>query len=65
MIFAVTAEQISVYEQLSKHIEGSSTGVLSNDSDNIVDLVREQYNVSSLECCGKHNYLPVSKEYSL
>lgn len=46
MIFAVTAEQISVYEQLSKHIEGSSTGVLSNDSDNIVDLVREQYNVS-------------------
>lgn len=46
VIFAVTAEQISVYEQLSKHIEGSSTGVLSNDSDNIVDLVREQYNVS-------------------
>ncbi|XP_035436048.2 integrin beta-PS [Spodoptera frugiperda] len=44
VIFAVTAEQISVYEQLSKHIEGSSTGVLSNDSDNIVDLVREQYN---------------------
>lgn len=44
VIFAVTAEQISVYEELSKHIEGSSSGVLSEDSDNVVDLVREQYN---------------------
>lgn len=46
MIFAVTAEQISVYEQLSKHIEGSSSGILSEDSGNVVDLVKEQYNVS-------------------
>ncbi|XP_052750647.1 integrin beta-PS [Galleria mellonella] len=44
VIFAVTAEQISVYEELSKHIEGSSSGVLSDDSGNVVDLVREQYN---------------------
>ncbi|KAL4702519.1 hypothetical protein ACJJTC_001404 [Scirpophaga incertulas] len=44
VIFAVTAEQISVYEELSKHIEGSSSGVLSDDSDNVVDLVRDQYN---------------------
>ncbi|XP_013186565.1 integrin beta-PS [Amyelois transitella] len=44
VIFAVTAEQISVYEQLSKHIEGSSSGILSNDSSNVVDLVRDQYN---------------------
>ncbi|XP_049867319.1 integrin beta-PS [Pectinophora gossypiella] len=44
VIFAVTAEQISVYEQLSKHIEGSSSGILSNDSGNVVDLVRDQYN---------------------
>ncbi|XP_026495256.1 integrin beta-PS [Vanessa tameamea] len=44
VIFAVTSEQISVYEQLSKHIEGSSSGILSEDSDNVVDLVREQYN---------------------
>lgn len=44
VIFAVTAEQISVYEELSKHIEGSSSGILSEDSDNVVDLVREQYN---------------------
>lgn len=48
VIFAVTAEQISVYEELSKHIEGSSSGILSEDSDNVVDLVREQYNVSTL-----------------
>lgn len=48
MIFAVTAEQHNVYEELSKHIEGSSSGVLSEDSDNVVDLVRDQYNVSYL-----------------
>lgn len=47
VIFAVTAEQHNVYEELSKHIEGSSSGVLSEDSDNVVDLVRDQYNVSS------------------
>ncbi|KAI5633054.1 integrin beta chain VWA domain-containing protein [Phthorimaea operculella] len=44
VIFAVTSEQISVYEQLSKHIEGSSSGVLSEDSGNVVELVRDQYN---------------------
>ncbi|XP_026329225.1 integrin beta-PS [Hyposmocoma kahamanoa] len=44
VIFAVTAEQHHVYEELSKHIEGSSSGVLSADSDNVVDLVRDQYN---------------------
>ncbi|XP_037974109.2 integrin beta-PS [Plutella xylostella] len=44
VIFAVTKEQISVYEELSKHIEGSSSGVLSEDSSNVVDLVRDQYN---------------------
>lgn len=48
VIFAVTSEQHSVYEELSKHIEGSSSGVLTEDSDNVVDLVRDQYNVSSL-----------------
>ncbi|XP_050434816.1 integrin beta-PS isoform X2 [Adelges cooleyi] len=44
MIFAVTAEQISVYERLKQHIEGSSAGTLSNDSANVVDLVKDQYN---------------------
>lgn len=44
IIFAVTNEQYGVYEQLSKHIEGSSSGVLSDDSSNVVDLVKDQYN---------------------
>ncbi|KAI8435079.1 hypothetical protein MSG28_003482 [Choristoneura fumiferana] len=44
VIFAVTSEQIGVYEELSKHIQGSSSGVLTENSDNVVELVREQYN---------------------
>lgn len=46
IIFAVTASQHSVYEKLSQHIEGSSSAILSNDSSNVVDLVREEYSVS-------------------
>lgn len=47
IIWAVTKEQISIYSNLSKHIEGSSVAILSNDSSNIVDLVRDQYNAIS------------------
>ncbi|GLH04820.1 hypothetical protein R5R35_010140 [Gryllus longicercus] len=43
VIFAVTGEQIGIYERLKDHVEGSSAGKLSNDSSNVVDLVREQY----------------------
>lgn len=43
VIFAVTAEQIGVYEKLREHIEGSTCGVLTADSSNVVDLVKEQY----------------------
>lgn len=46
VIFAVTANQHSVYEKLSQHIEGSSSAVLSEDSSNVVDLVRSEYSVS-------------------
>lgn len=45
VIFAVTEEQIEVYRQLQAHIEGSSSGKLSADSSNVVDLVKEQYQV--------------------
>lgn len=45
MIFAVTAEQISVYERLKQHIEGASAGTLSENSANVVDLVKDQYSV--------------------
>ncbi|XP_017852281.1 integrin beta-PS isoform X1 [Drosophila busckii] len=44
IIFAVTQNQYSVYQKLSSHIEGSSSAILSNDSSNVVDLVREEYN---------------------
>ncbi|XP_025415221.1 integrin beta-PS isoform X2 [Sipha flava] len=43
MIFAVTAEQIHVYERLKQHIEGASAGILSENSENVVDLVKDQY----------------------
>jgi protocadherin alpha len=46
VIFAVTAEQIGVYDRLKDNVEGASSGMLSNDSSNVVDLVREQYDVS-------------------
>lgn len=51
LIFAVTEEQISVYNKLEELIEGSSSGKLSADSANVVDLVKEQYEVS------KKNYI--------
>lgn len=49
VIFAVTQEQHGVYERLSKHVEGSTSAILSNDSSNVVELIKEQYSVSSLQ----------------
>ncbi|KAJ8669749.1 hypothetical protein QAD02_001008 [Eretmocerus hayati] len=51
IIWAVTEEQIQIYESLTKHVQGSYAAKLSSDSSNIVDLVREQYNAitSSVE----------------
>lgn len=48
VIFAVTAEQITVYERLKEHIEGASAGILAADSSNVVDLVKEQYSVCDI-----------------
>jgi integrin beta 1 len=48
IIFAVTQQQHEVYKKLSEHIEGSSSAVLSADSSNVVELVRDEYNVSHL-----------------
>ena len=45
VIFAVTEEQRDTYDELSSHIEASSAGTLSNDSSNVVQLVKEQYEV--------------------
>ena len=46
MIFAVTANQVEMYKELSVFIEGSTVGELANDSSNVVKLVRENYDVS-------------------
>lgn len=46
LIFAVTKDQENVYKKLSTLVEGSSSAVLSGDSSNIVEIVRDQYNVS-------------------
>ena len=45
IIFAVTEEQFNVYDLLQQNVEGSSVGTLSNDSSNIVELVKAQYQV--------------------
>ena len=46
IIFAVTKEKQSAYDRLSKVVEGASSGTLSNDSSNVVELIKDQYNVS-------------------
>jgi len=52
IIFAVTKDQIPVYNELSKLIEGSTVGELANDSANIVELVKDNYDVGfTLELC--------------
>lgn len=51
IIFAVTEEQVSVYEKLKAHVEGAYAGKLSNDSSNIVELVKQQYEVGVLSFC--------------
>ncbi|GFO07717.1 integrin beta, partial [Plakobranchus ocellatus] len=43
IIFAVTEDQFHIYERLSDIIEGSTIGVLANDSSNIVKLIEENY----------------------
>lgn len=57
VIFAVTAEQIHVYDRLKDNVEGASSGMLSHDSSNVVELVREQYSVSAVVWCHLIHYL--------
>lgn len=42
----MTEKQITVYNKLKEHIEGASSGTLSADSSNVVDLVKKQYEVN-------------------
>ena len=46
LIFAVTKEVVPAYQQFTEFISGSSVGVLDQDSANIVDLIRETYEVN-------------------
>jgi integrin beta 1 len=48
VIFAVTASQLNIYEKLKDNVEGASAGQLSEDSSNVVTLIRDEYNVSSV-----------------
>ena len=43
IIWAVTEGEINIYKSLTQHVEGSFAGILANDSSNIVELIREQY----------------------
>lgn len=49
VIFAVTSSQRELYENLSKQVAGSSNGILADDSSNVAELVRSEYNVRILE----------------
>ncbi|ELU10143.1 hypothetical protein CAPTEDRAFT_93285 [Capitella teleta] len=44
VIFAVIEKFVPLYSSLSSMIEGSMVGELANDSSNVVDLVRDNYN---------------------
>lgn len=46
LIFAVTKPQQDLYTRLSSNIQGSFCDVLSEDSSNVVELVKQQYEVS-------------------
>ena len=45
LIFAVTEEQLQIYEKLSGYIEGSEATKLANDSSNIVTVIKNNYQV--------------------
>ncbi|XP_023310124.1 integrin beta-PS [Anoplophora glabripennis] len=55
VIFAITNSTISFYEQLARNIEGASVGKLEDDTSNIVELIKEQYNQFSSTVEMKHN----------
>lgn len=51
IIFAIAerdnkGRNIDAYEQLSDFIDGSSTAILSDESSNIVELIKSEYRVS-------------------
>lgn len=65
-IFAVTKKMETVYTELSKLIPKSAVGVLSEDSNNVVNLIVEAYNNLTSEVIMAHDALPnfISVKYS-
>lgn len=47
LIFAVTRDQVDHYGNLSRRLVGSTTGMLADDSSNVVKLIRGQYEAIS------------------
>ncbi|XP_056321847.1 integrin beta-2 [Danio aesculapii] len=65
-IFAVTKKMETVYTELSKLIPKSAVGVLSEDSNNVVNLIVEAYNNLTSEVIMAHDALPnfISVKYA-
>nr|KAF6382284.1 integrin subunit beta 2 [Pipistrellus kuhlii] len=57
-IFAVTKKMVKTYEKLTEIIPKSAVGELSEDSSNVVQLIKDAYNKLSSRVFLEHNTLP-------
>ncbi|XP_043931048.1 integrin beta-2-like isoform X2 [Protopterus annectens] len=57
-IFAVTKKMVPTYQALSKLIPKSAVGELSDDSSNVVQLIKEAYNNLRSQVILEHKNLP-------